>query len=103
MSGSTCASSQASSALSTASLIVVMTPRVGESKPKRCLFFSKNSATLMLRCCFASSSASTMCFHLGYRRGRGKRLLLARVQVLEGDLARLSLSFADHHGKVRRL
>jgi hypothetical protein len=36
----------------------VMIPRVGESKPSRCLFFSKNSAMLMLRCCFASSSAS---------------------------------------------
>ena len=41
ISGSTCASSQASSELSTASLMVVMTPRVGESNPRRCLFFEK--------------------------------------------------------------
>src|SRR5208337_2582035 len=103
MSGSTCASSHASRALSTASLMVVMTPLVGESNPNRCLFFSKNSATLILRCCFASSSASTMRFHLGYRRGRIKRLLPARVKILERDLAGFGFPCTDHDCKIRRL
>src|SRR5208283_114079 len=103
MSGSTCASSHASRALSTASLMVVMTPLVGESNPNRCLFFSKNSATLMLRCCFASSSASTMRLHLGDRRGRVKRCLLARMEIFEGNQAGFRFPLADNGCKVRRL
>src|SRR5690554_5534681 len=103
MSGSTSASSQASSALSTASLMVVMMPRVGESKPSKCLFFSKNSATLMLRCCLARSSASTMPCHLGDGLLKAPLLLLAGVEVLEGHRACLDLAFPENRGEVRGL
>ena len=51
------ASSQASSALSTASLIVVIRDRCSESNPSICLFFSKNSAMLIDFCFSASFSA----------------------------------------------
>jgi hypothetical protein len=50
--------------LSTASFTVVMIPLVGESNPRRCLFFSKNSAMLMARCFLASSSARDRVHHL---------------------------------------
>src|SRR5512136_1546559 len=103
MSGSTCASSQASSELSTASLIVVITPRVGESNPRRCLFFSKNSATLMLRCCFASSSASTMRSHLGDGSRKIQRFLLPGLQVLERHRTGFLLTLPYNNGKIRGL
>src|SRR5512136_2527965 len=103
ISGSTCASSQASSALSTASLIVVITPRVGESNPRRCLFFSKNSATLILRCCFASSSASTMRSHLGDGSRKNQRFLLPGLQVPERHRTGLLLTPAYDNGKIRGL
>ena len=49
--------SHASSALSTASLIVVIRDRCSESNPSICLFFSKNSAMLIDFCFSASFSA----------------------------------------------
>ena len=57
ISGSIPASSHASRELSTPSLTAVSRLRGAESKPSICLFFSKNSAILMARCFFASSSA----------------------------------------------
>src|SRR6516165_5504752 len=53
------ASSQASSELSTASLIAVKRAFLGLSKPSRCLFFAKNSLTDMSRCFAAIDSAVT--------------------------------------------
>src|SRR6476619_6251983 len=53
------ASSQASSELSTASLTVVRRAFLGLSKPRRCLFFAKNSLTEMSRCFVAIDSAVT--------------------------------------------
>src|SRR5690554_19867 len=100
ISGRTSASSQASRALSTASLMVVMMPRVGESKPSRCLFFSKNSATLMLRCCLARSSASTMSCHPGDGVRKALFLLLPGVEVLEGHRARFDLALPEDNGNV---
>src|SRR5512147_2524673 len=100
MFGRICASSQASCELSTASLMVVITPRVGESNPRRCLFFSKNSATLMLRCCFASSSARTMRSHLSDGGRKVQRLLLPGLQVLERDLPGFGLALSDNNCKI---
>src|SRR5215469_5541677 len=53
------ASSQASSELSTASLIAVRRAFLGLSKPSKCLFFAKNSLTDMSRCFAAIDSAVT--------------------------------------------
>ncbi len=61
ISGSMPASSHASMELSTASLTTVSNAFLLLSKPRRCLFLSKNSATLMSRCFFASSSAVVYC------------------------------------------
>ena len=44
-----------------------------------------------------------MRFHLGYRRGRIKCLLLAGVKILERDLAGFSFPRADHNCEVGRL
>ena len=98
MSGKTSASSQASRELSIASLMVVMIPRVGESKPSMCLFFSKNSATLMLRCFLASSSASTMSCYLGDGVCKAHLLLCGLFEVFEGDGACGGFLFADECG-----
>ncbi len=57
MSGRMDASSQASSALSTASLTVVRSAFLGLSNPRRCLFLAKNSETEMSRCFVAMVSA----------------------------------------------
>src|SRR3989338_3020335 len=57
MSGIMPASSDASSELSTASLTAIKSDFVGLSKPRRCLFFSKNSLTEISFCSFAKSSA----------------------------------------------
>ena len=56
-SGRILASSQASKALSTASLTAVSSALRGLSNPNRCRFFSKNSAIEISRCFLASSSA----------------------------------------------
>ncbi len=53
------ASSQASSELSTASLMVVRSAFEGLSKPSRCRFLTKNSETEISRCFWASVSAVT--------------------------------------------
>ncbi len=57
ISGSTPASSQASSELSTASLTAVSSARRGLSKPSRWRFLRKNSDTAMSRCLVAMLSA----------------------------------------------
>src|SRR5580692_305893 len=57
MSGRIPASSQASSELSTASLIVVRSAFAGLSNPSRCRFFVKNSLTEISRCREAIDSA----------------------------------------------
>ena len=57
ISGRMCASSQASRALSTASLIVVINALVGLSKPSRWRFLAKNSLTEIVRWRSARSSA----------------------------------------------
>ena len=53
ISGNICASSHASSELSTASLTLTTRAFVRESNPRICLFFSKNSATLISLCFLA--------------------------------------------------
>lgn len=57
MSGRIDASSQASSALSTASLTVVRSAFRGLSNPRRCRFLAKNSETEMSLCFVAMDSA----------------------------------------------
>ena len=59
------ASSQASSELSTASLIVVRRAFEGLSKPRRWRFLTKNSETEISRCFVASDSAVTRWAALG--------------------------------------
>ncbi|GIW74230.1 MAG: hypothetical protein KatS3mg103_0752 [Phycisphaerales bacterium] len=68
MSGRMPASSQASRALSTASLTVVSSALRGLSKPSRWRFLAKNSLTEMSRCRPAMASAVTRAFE-GVRFG----------------------------------
>src|SRR3989344_7069887 len=62
ISGSTLASSHASSELSTASFIAISNAFLLLSNPSKCLFFVKNSATEISFCLFASSYAIGVSF-----------------------------------------
>ena len=64
-SGGIPASSQASRELSTASLIPINNDFDLESKPRICLFFSKNSVTEISCCLVASLCAIAVFFSLG--------------------------------------
>src|SRR5512136_2025713 len=101
ISGTPWASSHASRALSTASFTVVMIPLVGESKPSRCLFFSKNSAMLMARCFRASSSARDTGGHLGHGVREREGLLLAGPEVFQGHRPGLHLPLPEDRHVIR--
>ena len=83
--GGILASSQASSELSTASLTAVMIERVRLSKPRKCLFFSKNS--LMDACCIL---------------GPGSLAAIGSTPARRSSLGRMTRGprAADCHGKV---
>ncbi len=65
MSGRNPASSHASRELSTASLIPIKSDFERESKPRICLFFSKNSVTEISCCLLASFTAVAVFFSFG--------------------------------------
>jgi len=82
--------------------MVVMIPLVGESNPSRCLFFSKNSATLMVLWCLASSSARVIATHLGNSLREGKFLLDPGTKIFKGHEPLLLFALADDQGEVSR-
>ncbi len=88
MSGRMDASSQASSALSTASLTVVRSAFRGLSKPRRCLFLAKNSETEISRCFSAMVSAFACVLFVGFFAGIPPSLAVktAFLQVIWGCL-----------------